>query len=746
MGLSFAGRDRATGFASALVEQPVHLIAVVAAIATALLAGQPIYANDTWVHLALGEAFLANGPWLAADPHLTAAPGPPSPSSWLGSVAIYVAYHLCGFTGLRIAHALFVLVILLLAWRAMRRAGAVPIVASVGLIGFIALATYRLVQLRPDLFTIAALIALLPSLSASPDGPDARRMTGAALVTAVWANVHAAFVLGPILVLGAGLVLLSTSSLPGEPTSRRTERRRGRRLTMTGLAMSAAGLLNPSGPSAYLAYFDSGRETLALEAVIDEWGPTNLLAWPVPALPPTIAAWLVCWLGVACVVIAAIAFVRERWAGWSGGAEWSGRRVDPVLLSWAAAGVVAAILASRFLWLVFLAFVLIGAWIGSTIDAGTSSRHADSALRRWLALASAVAIAALHFTVGDWPLVSQAMRTDGADYAAPYPAERFATTAVWFLADTGVEGRIFNDYPIGGFMSFWLAPHLRMASSGTMNVAKDAMDAHFAIGSRQQIRAGESYAELLDRRGFDLFLGLGFPIEATQSRPVPCTVRHLDHEPGWLLIFRNLRSSIYLRRNARNATNLDRVTAYYAQAGVPFDRDRGFDAAEVLTRTPAWAIAHGLVPADFPALLATVHADLSRGQVDFATQRLAVVFAILGLYDRALEVDRAIAQANPLDASVAWRMIWSEVQRGRWSEAFATADEYERRVARSGAGANPLGSLVAQLRQSDPRARRTLAAHLPVLRPEQLDWVLRDVRVAPARLERPGVRQPPVRD
>ena len=40
----------------------------------------------------------------------------------------------------------------------------------------------------------------------------------------------------------------------------------------------------------------SGAATPELASISDEWNPTDLLAWPAPFLPPTVAAWLACWL------------------------------------------------------------------------------------------------------------------------------------------------------------------------------------------------------------------------------------------------------------------------------------------------------------------------------------------------------------------------------------------------------------------------------------------------------------------
>lgn len=728
-----------------------HLVAAILVLSTVALAGQPIYANDTWIHLALGEAFAEQGPWLRADPHLFAAAAPPDPSSWLGSIAIYGIHQLAGFSGLRIAHALVVFLILVLAWHVLRRAGASAAAASAGVAGFILLSTYRLVQLRPDLFTIGATLALLPLVSSIGSRRDRARILVAAILAALWSNVHAAFVLGPALVLGTSVVIAVLSLLPGPDWARRDDRRRATWLGAAGLAMFTASLANPQGVGAHLAYFSSGTDTLALESVVDEWNATNFLSWPIPFLPPSLAAWLMGWVCIVGLALVVVRLGRERFVAHGAGV----RAVDPALVAFAGAGLAAAALASRFLWLGIFALAAIGALVSLRTSApspvGSAAASADrSCLPRSTTAAivttpgTAVALALftlaaaiLHFSAGDWPLVSRAMRAEGADYVAPYPTERYGTHAIWFLADTGVEGRIFNDYPLGGFMSFWLSPKLQMASSGTMNVAREAMEANLAIGARQTLRPGEDYAALLDRQGFDLFLGAGYPIEATAGRPIPCTTRHLEHEPGWLLVFRNLRNAVYLRRNAENSENLERIGAYYARAGVPFDRERGFETEKVVRTASRWAIDHGVVPIDFESLVAHVRTSGRKKQVDLQTHHLAILYATLGLYERALAIDGLIRSVDPDDSVAGWRVIWSLIQLGRWNEAMTAAEGLETQSqAAQGSGANPWTRLIEQLRTADPSARATLIAHLPVLRLEQVDWVRSGVVLAPARLER----------
>ena len=55
---------RDTPLLAILPEGLVHLVAAGLVAATLYLVGQPIYANDTWIHLALGDAFASEGPWL----------------------------------------------------------------------------------------------------------------------------------------------------------------------------------------------------------------------------------------------------------------------------------------------------------------------------------------------------------------------------------------------------------------------------------------------------------------------------------------------------------------------------------------------------------------------------------------------------------------------------------------------------------------------------------------------------------
>ena len=337
-------------------------------LASLYVVGQPIYANDTWIHLALGEAFAAIGPWLATDPHLFTAQGPPAPSSWLAALALFEIQDRFGLQALRIVHAVSVASILSLAWYVLRKLSRSSEMASALLVGFVTLATYRLVQLRPDLFSIAAVLTLYPLVWAPAHGPSRRALLGAAGLSLVWANVHPAFLLGPLLVLGTSFAAWIDSRWSRSESFGARAALRARRLAAAGSAMLAASTINPQGLRAHAAYFAAGGDTSGLAMVSDEWGRTNLLSWPVPTLPPTIAAWLVVWLCVAGLGVCAVLALGSRDV--DAGAELPPHK-DRVLIALAGAGIAASIAATRFLWLDVFALGITGSML-------TRARASDS--------------------------------------------------------------------------------------------------------------------------------------------------------------------------------------------------------------------------------------------------------------------------------------------------------------------------------------------------------------------------------
>jgi hypothetical protein len=263
-------------------------------------------------------------------------------------------------------------------------------------------------------------------------------------------------------------------------------------------------------------------------------------------------------------------------------------------------------------------------------------------------------------------------------WSQPYALAKVDAHAVWWMGDVGLEGHLFNDYGEGNFLGYWLAPRLRVFVNGSLNVPREVMLA------RQQIRRrtpppGETFPELLDRLDIDVFFGTGLPVLSRANRPDIHTTTHLEGTPGWILAFRNARSAVYLRDDVRNRPNLERLARYYREAGVPFDLERGFDPDAAIHRARPWAVAHGLVPANLSQLEQGA-ATLDPRQRGPAQERLAALYAALGLYARAEALDRVRLQSDPESLPAGRRLIWSRLHQRDVPGSLAAADALEARA------------------------------------------------------------------
>lgn len=627
-----------------------------------LAAGQPLFAEDSWWHLGMGEIYTASGPWLDADPFLFTAPGPPAPAAWLSDVALYGVERAFGFRGLRVAHALVAAAILAAAWRGLRRAGGSSAFASLGTELFAALAAYRLFQLRPDLFTILATLLLVGLLIRDGEIPSWRRVIAAVGLFALWANAHGGFVLGLGLLAAAPLGLALAAAL--RPTQRTRHLMRARRLAAALALACLASLANPAGLGPHRLYFAAGSETPELALVVDEWAPLRLFQLPLPSLPPSPLAWGVVW---CLLVVTPCVVLRHARARGRGETSPAAEPLDPALVAVAAASLAAMLAAVRLLWLGIFPLLVVAR------SARALGLLAPTARRSW---SGAAAVAATLLVVGflrfgDWPMISQGIQR--ARYGEPYPAVKHDAHAVWFLRDAGLEGNLWSDYSSGNFLGYWLAPRMRVFVNGSLNVPSQVMEDRLAILERRGSRPGERFVDLLDRYRIDVFFGTGVPSLSPSARRELPTTAHLERTSGWILAFRNARSAVYLRDDERNRANRERVADYYAREGVPFDPERGFDPERVIRERLDWAVDHGLVPRGLATLEATARA-LDPGSRRAAQERLASVHALLGLYERGAAIDRRLLRADPGSITGGRRLVWSLLRQGRGAEAREAAE------------------------------------------------------------------------
>jgi len=546
--------------------------------------GQPIFTDDAWWHLALGAFYLEQGPWLEADPLLFTAAAPPPPASWLADALFYLVWQGLGFTGLRMLHVALAAGILILAWHAIRRVSKSRAAATLGTALFGILAAYRLVQLRPDLFTIAGAITLYLLVLAGEDPPSWRRIAGATASMALWSNLHPAFPIG-LALLAAACGASVISALHASAPERSRPRARATRLAWTLALAGLASAANPMGLSAHLLALRAGSSPESLAYVVDEWRATELFSLPVANLPPSPLSWLLVWvLLVGSAAAAAITLRRALRSECAG-------PVDLVPLALAATALGAMVLASRFLWLGLFPILLIAGPLAR--DLGLHVRQRPMAM----GLAAVALLATVGFQrLGAWPMITHALPRSAEGYRLPYRALKYHADVAWLMADAELHGNLVAPYSAAGFLGFWLAPGIQTAVNGSLNVAPETMNAALAVQSGLGTPEQPELEALLDELEVDLFLGAGLPTPGRANRPAEYTTALLEESPSWLQIFRTPDASLFLRRNARNDDNLARIATYFERSGVPFDPTVGFEPARVLREAPDWAIEKRLVP------------------------------------------------------------------------------------------------------------------------------------------------------
>ena len=667
--------------------------------------GQPVITDDAWWHLAHGRAYAEQGPWLEADPLLFTAPAPPAPASWLADLLMYATHALGGFSALRLTHVLLVLGIVGLLFKMLADASRSRVSAGLLTATFICLSTYRLVQLRPHLFSILAALLLFQLLFASSKSPSRRHLFACVALLAVWANVHAAFVLGPV-IIATGLIGLLLDEACKPRNDRDFGSRKIRAVAAVLILGSAATCINPEGIEPHFAYLIAGDETPSLARVGDEWASFNLFTPPAPRSIPTPVSWGLVWvllIGAGGVLFRTA--IRSTQAGVT-----ALRELDFVTLNLAFVSFVAMMLAVRFTWLAVFPLL----FLARALRAGDPPLlPRGPALSFAAAFATALLVAAF-FSAGAWPLVSRGIPRSAQSYARDYPPEKYHAHSVWLLKDSGLQGNLFSEYYMGGFVGYWLSPDVKTFVNGSLNVTTDVIDSNLPIREHRGAIEGEDFLELLDRQHIDIFLGIRLPRTSAGARPWFHTTAYLENVPGWVPVFRNLTSAVYLRDNAKNKKNFERISDYYRRQGVPFDSERGFEPALVIDDEQMWATDHALVPRYFQTLIERANDRSSRDRFNYLNMQ-SEIYAALGAYAQAIAIDRQLLASEPNAIKAHRRLIWSLLRSNRIADAKVAAKAFARLTPADGLSRNIIATAYGAMTpdNADAAQRRALA-RLPV--------------------------------
>lgn len=455
--------------------------------------------NDLWGHLRFGQDILRAGAVPRTDPYSYRTGGRRWVNhEWLAEVVFARVYGHAGPAGLVALKAGVGQVVLLACYAHLRRRG-MGTIAALGLLGLTAVPLWMgLGTIRPQLFTYAGFLLLVLLIERGRPGREVWLLP-APVVVAFWVNLH-----GGVLA-GVGVVGLWGAARLVQ-WSRRADRspaRRVRGVVEVAVVVAAVGLsllVNPYGPAlpAFLL-----REGTVPRPEILEWQPLGVMSLPG-------VVYLVL---VACAAVGLAASRRER-------------DLAAVMILGVTA-ILPVVSARHFPLFALAVVVLAGGHLADAWDRLRPPRAPRESTARWASAAlavSAIPLAALGLAQGG------RIRLDPRYF--PFPAR-----AVAVLARGNAAGNLAVPFDWGEYAIWHLGPRVKVS-----------MD-----GRRETVYSRESYRQSLDfERGtgdWDALLK-GKPADLVLAPSGSPTANLMDRTAGWLPVFRDRQSKLYVREGS----------------------------------------------------------------------------------------------------------------------------------------------------------------------------------------------------
>ncbi|MGQ9583985.1 MAG: hypothetical protein ACUVXG_01120 [Anaerolineae bacterium] len=459
------------------------------------MALRPASDSDMWWHLRSGQHILETGAIPRLDPFSHTRLGQPwVDQSWLAQVALWGTYHLLGFGGLALGVALMVLATFIVVF--LDSPG--HLYVRVGGVLLAALASAVFWSPRPQMASLLLLAGVAYLLHRHWRGGKGRALWLLPPLFALWANLHAAWMAGLLLVgCGVGGDLLAGLLARSDEEARRLWRRAGALALMLVLSAGAV-CLNPQGP-AMLRYPFQTVGMKVLQEFIQEWASPDFHRL---SFHPFI--WL--FLATAC----ALALSRKA--------------KDP--------GDLAA----------FVLFAALALTSGrnvalfAVVAAPMLTEHATEALAPLLARAAVsdrrptpIWQGGMNGGIGLLILLAMGVRA----WAGPLnPSavglehrQQFPVQAAQFLLQERPAGALFNSYNWGGYLIWSLYPAYQVYVDGRTDLYDDTLLQEYLQVA--QLQAG--WEEVLERRGVRLVL-----VESGQP-----LAAFLAQREGWSVLYQD---------------------------------------------------------------------------------------------------------------------------------------------------------------------------------------------------------------
>lgn len=526
-----------------------------------LVSYRPIFCNDIWLHLKVGE-LIAKSPFCLpeTDPFTYTSFGRPwILHEWLSQLVFFQIYDYAGVTGLRffrsIVEALTLAFFFYGAYRLTRR----PIM-SLAILLVIAYLLRTRFHIRPEIFSHLFTALFFLTYFAIR---EYRRwfLFFVALGFVLWANMHS-FMVTVIVILVIGLISRGLASIrPFQGFAKPS----GTKFNAAMLVLAIfAVFVTPHG-SRIFDYAFSGSQVA--RSYIMEWQPIfiTLQRGPFVTLRGVIAFPLLLKIVVIVIVSLFLAGLLLSLL-WKKSPKWP---LDHVLIGLAM--IILALSAARFVWLLTIPLILTAHYssmaIATLVDA--PRKRVVPELIVWLL-----------FLGGVFFWVDAARTAIPLNMHHTVEKDRYPTSIAHIMKEVSLKGRMFNPYGWGGYLIFCLYPDYQVFVDGRTVLHGEALlRDHYTI-----LHGNPGYQKLIDDK---------YQFDFMMLQKEYGTLGTLPNE-SWILLFENYNSSLYLRRNKFNTSNLRRFLDYYKLNNIPFDMQKGFDVSRAKRNNPQWARRHGL--------------------------------------------------------------------------------------------------------------------------------------------------------
>lgn len=475
----------------------------------------PIYDPDFWWHLKSGAVMVQNGGLLQSDPFTFSGDGVVSNREaiilkgyWLWQITAYGLYSLLGFSGISLLNLVTVFAMAVVVIQQMRRQQIGTALAVLLMtLGFTLVRAVYLLE-RPQVVSFIFAAILLGFIAHVREG--GKLGWPLPLVMVVWANLHGGFVVGNLILVcfAGGAVIEYRKDLP----------RLRHLLLWTGAAM-VASLLNPNGALVFAELFQFQN---------------SLLMTGVSEFQST---WVKFNLGLKIVLILWFLILLY------GFALWFARR-----LYW-----------PEFCVALFLAYFSVAYMrnVGFFTVAMLPSIGfylQQGARRRQWQLPTLLSLLVIGLCASF--LLWNAFKLGEERYKVGPVKLIYPEKAIGFLQESGLQGRMFNDYAYGGYMLWKLAPQIKIFIDGR-GLEPGVFEDWLKIAEVSTARVGgrREYEALLDHYKIDYVIQ---PIYDGDGNIQPLMKVLLD-KPEWTPIFLDTTVYILARLTPQTA---DAISAY----------------------------------------------------------------------------------------------------------------------------------------------------------------------------------------